>query len=526
MTEGDYAGYQTLVDGVTPDVENPVATIYNEDGSVAKQISEENTELALTYAKAGQTVKLNADIDVDSLNFYKDCTLDLNGHTIKEENGINGNAGTCHVIDSSEAKTGKIVGEYYIFNGQAEGTSMILDNATAEAAYAQGISVGSMYIINGSRMNNVVQFNAVMGGGLTYVRDSICTVAEVGLDGTAPDPQEVMEAGVRTSQYTLTKTGDRTYTVSANELGKAMRAFDAIDASQYTKASYAAAKAVYDEIDGSADEDIQGDAIAQKAQELNDAIAALVTPASESDLKALTDAVAAAKKLSSSAYTSVSYKTLTTAITAAEKALAAEEPSAADIATATKALADAKAKLVKLSSQSITGVSSTYNKKYGDKAFTLKAKAKTTVSYKSSNTKVATVDKNGKVTIKGVGTAKITITAAAKNNYKAATKTVTIKVAKAAPTIKVKTTSANVRYANLRSRAQVFSLGASVNSKGKLTYKKVAGSSAISVASNGRVTVKKGMKKGTYKAVIRVYAGAKGNYNSGYKTVTVTVRVR
>lgn len=526
VTEGDYAGYQTLVDGVTPDVENPVATIYNEDGSVAKQISEENTELALTYAKAGQTVKLNADIDVDSLNFYKDCTLDLNGHTIKEENGINGNAGTCHVIDSSEAKTGKIVGEYYIFNGQAEGTSMILDNATAEAAYAQGISVGSMYIINGSRMNNVVQFNAVMGGGLTYVRDSICTVAEVGLDGTAPDPQEVMEAGVRTSQYTLTKTGDRTYTVSANELGKAMRAFDAIDASQYTKASYAAAKAVYDEIDGSADEDIQGDAIAQKAQELNDAIAALVTPASESDLKALTDAVAAAKKLSSSAYTSVSYKTLTTAITAAEKALAAEEPSAADIATATKALADAKAKLVKLSSQSITGVSSTYNKKYGDKAFTLKAKAKTTVSYKSSNTKVATVDKNGKVTIKGVGTAKITITAAAKNNYKAATKTVTIKVAKAAPTIKVKTTSANVRYANLRSRAQVFSLGASVNSKGKLTYKKVAGSSAISVASNGRVTVKKGMKKGTYKAVIRVYAGAKGNYNSGYKTVTVTVRVR
>lgn len=607
VTEGDYAGYQTLVDGVTPDVETPVATIYNEDGSVAKQISEENTELALTYAKSGQTVKLNADIEVDALNFYKDCTLDLNGHTIKEENGINGNAGTCRVIDSSEAKTGKIVGEYYIFNGNAAGASMILDNATAEAAYAQGISVGSMYIINGSRMNNVVQFNAVMGGGITYVRDSICTVAEAGLDGTAPDPQEVMENGVRTSQYTLTKTGDRTYTVTANDLGKAMRAFEAIDASQYTKASYAAAKAVYDEIDGSADEDIQGDVIAQKAQELNAAIAALVTPASESDIKALTDAVAAAKKLASADYTAASYKTLTDAIVAAEKVLAGEEASAEEVAAAAKALEDANAKLVKLASQTITATAS-YNKKYGDKAFSLGAKAKTALTYKSSNTKIATVDKYGKVTIKGVGTVNITIEAAANANYKKASKTVTIKVArgtqaisgtktsytttfgskafslgakasgkltykssntkiavvdkygkvtakgvgtvkitisaastsvynaagrtvtvkvnKAAPTIRVKKASADVRYANLKNRAQVFYLGASVNSNGRLVCKKISGSSAIGVASNGRIVVKKGIKKGTYKATVRVYAGARGNYNGGIRTVGITVRVR
>ncbi len=607
VTEGVYAGYQTLVDGMTPDVENPVATIYNEDGSVAKQISEENTELALTYAKAGQTVKLNTDIEVDALNFYKDCTLDLNGHTIKEESGINGNAGTCRVIDSSEAKTGKIVGEYYIFNGQAAGTSMILDNAIAEAFYSQGISVGSMYIINGSRMNNVVQFNAVMGGGLTYVRDSICTVAETGLDGTVPDPQEVMETGVRTSQYTLTKTGDRTYTVSANELGKAMRAFENLDASQYTKASYAAAKAVYDEIDGSADEDIQGNAIAQKAKELNDAVATLQTAASESDLAALSDAVAAAKKLSSKDYTAASYKVLSDAIAAAEKLIESGDASADEVAAATKALADAKVNLVKQVAQTIS-VAASFNKKFGDAAFNLGAKAQTALTYTSSSVNVAAVDKDGNVTIKGIGTAKITITAAANANYLSATKTVTItvakgdqvistskasytvnkgskafklntkaagkvtytssnkkvatvdkngkitikgfgtakitikvaatstynagskvvtvKVTKPAPTIKVKKTSATMKASTLKKKAQGVSLSATVNSKGKIKFKKVSGSKQVSVNSKGKVTVKKGTKKGTYKVRVKVTAAAKGKYASGSKTVTVTVKVK
>lgn len=607
VTEGDYAGFQTLVDGVTPDVENPVATIYNEDGSVAKQISEKDTELALTYAKAGQTVKLNADLDVDSLNFYKDCTLDLNGHTIKEENGICGNAGTCRVIDSSEAKTGKIVGEYYIFNGNAAETSMILDNVTAEAVYAQGISVGSMYIINGSRMNNVVQFNAVMGGGITYVRDSICTVAEAGVDGTALDPQEVMEAGVRTSQYTLTKTGDRTYTVTANDLGKAMRAFEDLDASQYTKASYAAAKAVYDEIDETADEDIQGDLIAQKAQELNNAVAALATAASVEDVTALTEAVAAAKKLISNDYTADSFKALTDAIAAAEKVLAAEEPAADEVAAAAKALTDANASLVKQIVQSISGADS-FNKKFGEGAFNLGAKAETALSYKSSNdkvaavdgngnvtikgigtaqitinaaadgsylsasktvtinvakgtqvittsktsytvnkgskafklgtkaagkvtykssnTKVATVDKYGKVTIKGLGTAKITIKATATSTYNAGSKTVTVKVVKPAPTIKTKKTSATMKAAALKKKAQTLSIGATASSKGKVSYKKVSGSKQLTVSKAGKVTVKKGTKKGTYKITVKISAAAKGNYRAGSKNVTVTVKVK
>lgn len=167
------------------------------------------------------------------------------------------------------------------------------------------------------------------------------------------------------------------------------------------------------------------------------------------------------------------------------------------------------------------------SKKYGNKAFSIGAKAKTAMTYKSSNTKVATVDSKGKVTIKAAGTAKITITAKATSSYKAATKTLTVKVAKAAPVLKTKITSKNVSYNALRKKAQVFTLGASVSSKGKLTYAKTAGSSAFTVnKTNGKITVKKGLKKGTYKIKVKISAKATANYNAGTKTVLVTVRVK
>ena len=70
-----------------------------------------------------------------------------------------------------------------------------------------------------------------------------------------------------------------------------------------------------------------------------------------------------------------------------------------------------------------------YNKAYGDKSFKLGASAQGALSYSSSDSKVASVDKNGKVTIKGTGKAVITVKAAATENYKAASKKVSITVA-------------------------------------------------------------------------------------------------
>lgn len=67
-----------------------------------------------------------------------------------------------------------------------------------------------------------------------------------------------------------------------------------------------------------------------------------------------------------------------------------------------------------------------YKKIYGDKAFKLSASAKTAISYKSSNKKVADY-KKGKINIKGCGTATITVSAG-NANYAKVSKKVTIKV--------------------------------------------------------------------------------------------------
>ncbi|MFQ8918638.1 hypothetical protein [Blautia massiliensis (ex Durand et al. 2017)] len=531
VTEGEYAGYQTVVDGKEPEVADPVATVYDKGGNVARQISEENAALALSYATEGQTVKLNKDVKTTGVTYYKNVTFDLNGHVLTTENGITGMAGNCRVIDSSAEKTGKVVSEAGIFGG-GNNVTITLDNITCEGVYVMGMSTGNAYIVNGTRVNGPFILNAVMGGGHTYVQDSSWTIAANDYNGNPVDGKALLEGSTRTSQYVINQTGDHTFTVTVNDLGKAMRAFETLDASQYTKASYAAAKAIYDQIDGSADEDIQGDVVAQKAKELNDAVAALQAPASEESKTALQSAITAAKKLKAADYTAASYKTYKAAITAAETVLNGEDLSDTEVTAATKALTDAKAKLVKLKTQSITvSVKNTKNvvsKKYGDKAFSLGAKAKTTLTYKSSNTKIATVDRKGKVTIKAAGTVKITINAKATSTYKAATaKVLTIKIAKKAPTIKTKIGTKNLSYNTLKKRAQVFTLGTSVNSKGTLTYKKLSGSRAVSVNSKtGKLTVKKGLRKGTYRVKVQIKSAAKGNYTAGSRTVTVTVRVK
>lgn len=531
VTEGEYAGYQTVVDGKEPEVADPVATVYDKGGNVARQISEENAALALSYATEGQTVKLNKDVKTTGVTYYKNVTFDLNGHVLTTENGITGMAGNCRVIDSSAEKTGKVVSEAGIFGG-GNNVTITLDNITCEGVYVMGMSTGNAYIVNGTRVNGPFILNAVMGGGHTYVQDSSWTIAANDYNGNPVDGKALLEGSTRTSQYVINQTGDHTFTVTVNDLGKAMRAFETLDASQYTKASYAAAKAIYDQIDGSADEDIQGDVVAQKAKELNDAVAALQAPASEESKTALQSAITAAKKLKAADYTAASYKTYKAAITAAETVLNGEDFSDTEVTAATKALTDAKAKLVKMKTQSITvSVKNTKNvvsKKYGDKAFSLGAKAKTTLTYKSSNTKIATVDRKGKVTIKAAGTVKITINAKATSTYKAATaKVLTIKIAKKAPTIKTKIGTKNLSYNTLKKRAQVFTLGTSVNSKGTLTYKKLSGSRAVSVNSKtGKLTVKKGLRKGTYRVKVQIKSAAKGNYTAGSRTVTVTVRVK
>ena len=529
VTEGDYAGYYTLVDDLDGTVADPVATIYNADGSEAEKLGEDKADLIVSFAGEGQTVKLNKDISTSSETNYKNMTLDLNGHTLTLAQGMVSFSGTCRVIDSSADKSGKLVANGWAFTSQQNFDSgLILDNVTCETPVLQYVSIGKLYVINGTKIIGTTVINPAIGSGAAYVQDSTWTFGAQDEDGNAVDGQALLENTVRTAQYTITKNEDGSFTVAVTDFGKNMRAFETLDASAYTKASYKAAKDLYDTLDGTIDEDITEEQI----KEFNDAVTALQPVATETSINALKSAITAAKKVKAADYTAASYKTYKAAITAAETVLNGEDFSDTEVTAATKALTDAKAKLVKLKTQSITvSVKNTKNvvsKKYGDKAFSLGAKAKTTLTYKSSNTKIATVDRKGKVTIKAAGTVKITINAKATSTYKAATaKVLTIKIAKKAPTIKTKIGTKNLSYNTLKKRAQVFTLGTSVNSKGTLTYKKLSGSRAVSVNSKtGKLTVKKGLRKGTYRVKVQIKSAAKGNYTAGSRTVTVTVRVK
>ena len=92
------------------------------------------------------------------------------------------------------------------------------------------------------------------------------------------------------------------------------------------------------------------------------------------------------------------------------------------------------------------------------------AKESPACTYASSNTAVATVDKNGKVTAKKVGKVTITVTAAATTNYAKATQKVTINVVPAA--------TSSVTVANLATGT-------------KVTWKKVTGATGYYIYRNG-----------------------------------------
>jgi hypothetical protein len=127
-----------------------------------------------------------------------------------------------------------------------------------------------------------------------------------------------------------------------------------------------------------------------------------------------------------------------------------------------------------------------------------------TVSY-SNNTKV--------------GTAKVTIKATSKATYVSGSVTKTFTITKATNPLTVSPTSKSFTVANCKKKAQTFTIKAS-KAQGTVSYK--SSNTKYVTVSKGKVTVKKGTPKGTYK--ITVTAKGNGTYNSGSKTVTITVK--
>lgn len=317
VSDGEYAGYTTVVEGTEkedPDVKY-AATIYNADGSVARNIKEKDASLALIYAKDGQTVKLNEDMDVssaDSFTFYKNFTLDLNGYLLKlGDNAITGNAGKCTIVDSSEKKTGKITTSTAVFAGNSKTTALVLDGVNVEALAMALMSVGHVYVKNGTKVTGAAYLTALMGAGPTHIYDSTWIMGKQDLQGTEITQEaakELLEGSVRTAQYSIKENEDGSFTVSAKELGKQMRAFEELNPDDYTESSYKTAKEIYDEIDATADDDVTEDISKEFVTKLINAMKALVKIASSDELAGLNSAIESASALDENSYTAASWK--------------------------------------------------------------------------------------------------------------------------------------------------------------------------------------------------------------------------
>lgn len=218
VTEGDYAGYYTLVDDLDGTVADPVATIYNADGSEAEKLGEDKADLIVSFAGEGQTVKLNKDISTSSETNYKNMTLDLNGHTLTLAQGMVSFSGTCRVIDSSADKSGKLVANGWAFTSQQNFDSgLILDNVTCETPVLQYVSIGKLYVINGTKIIGTTVINPAIGSGAAYVQDSTWTFGAQDEDGNAVDGQALLENTVRAAQYTITKNEDGSFSVASTD---------------------------------------------------------------------------------------------------------------------------------------------------------------------------------------------------------------------------------------------------------------------------------------------------------------------
>lgn len=146
-----------------------------------------------------------------------------------------------------------------------------------------------------------------------------------------------------------------------------------------------------------------------------------------------------------------------------------------------------------------------YTKNYGSGAFSLGATVASggKLSYKSSDTKVAAVSSDGRVTLKGPGRATITITAAATASYNGATKRVTITVKpKKTAGLKVKKGKKRMTVSWKRDKkATGYQLTYAQNKKFKKGRKNIT----ISKNKTTKKTVKKLKAKKTYYVKVRAY---------------------
>lgn len=89
------------------------------------------------------------------------------------------------------------------------------------------------------------------------------------------------------------------------------------------------------------------------------------------------------------------------------------------------------------------------------------------------------------------------------------------------------TTSKTFTTKNVKKKAQSFKLSAKSSSGNKVKYKLIKSNKKIKFeASSGKITVKKGTKKGTYKIKVKMTVAGNDKYNDYSVTKTITIKVK
>lgn len=159
-------------------------------------------------------------------------------------------------------------------------------------------------------------------------------------------------------------------------------------------------------------------------------------------------------------------------------------------------------------------IANSFVKTYGDADFNINARynGNPPVTYTSDNEKVATVSDNGTVSIKGTGSANITIKTLAYEGYNAAEKIITVTVVKATPVFALPEKVTKSLSEKSFSLAGVLQKG-----DGKLTYSS-SNPAVAEVSSTGVVTLK---SAGT--TTLTVNAASSDNFKSYSATTLLTV---
>ena len=91
-------------------------------------------------------------------------------------------------------------------------------------------------------------------------------------------------------------------------------------------------------------------------------------------------------------------------------------------------------------------------------------------------------------------------------------------------TVKAKAVTASAKKTKTFAKAKILTIK---NAKGTVTFKKTKGDKKITInTKTGKLTVKKGLNKKTYKVSVTVKSAGNKTYKAKSKKVTLTIKVK